>query len=95
MPKGDLSSLQAKASELMNLLQLNETSKKHLQETGYAEVNSGQIEQQLKWLEERRKDLQNAEDFISQVSLSLRITLLRKYLGFCKLWPMPNHLLGN
>jgi very-short-patch-repair endonuclease len=70
MPKGDLSSLQAKASELMNLLQLNETSKKHLQETGYVEVNSGQIEQQLKWLEERTKDLQNAEDFISQVSLS-------------------------
>ena len=52
------------------MLQLNETSKKHLQETGYVEVNSGQIEHQLKWLEERTKDLRNAEDFISQVSLS-------------------------
>ena len=70
MPKGDISSLQAKASELVNLLQLNETSKKHLQESGYVEVNSGQIEQQLKWLEERTNDLRNAEDFISQVSLS-------------------------
>ena len=71
MPKADLSSLQAKASELVKLLQLNESSTKHLQEAGYDEVNSEQIEQQLNWLEERTKDLRNARDFITQVSLSI------------------------